>query len=178
VNVTSTGAQETGAQFPGNASRLAMSADGRYVEFWSASTNMLPGGTARRPATGSAIFVRDRVAGTTQLVSVGVPTLKPVCWANSGSISADGRYVVWDGMCENRAGSVIDKQSLGVWVRDLTTGTTTHVDQTYTGKPPTAGGTDGMISAGGHYVLFDSNATNLVPADTNSARDVFIRKVN
>ena len=35
-----------------------------------------------------------------------------------------------------------------------------------------------MVSASGSYVLFDSNATNIVPADTNSALDVFIRKIN
>ncbi|HEY3833591.1 MAG TPA: Calx-beta domain-containing protein [Acidimicrobiia bacterium] len=178
VNVTPSGAQETGPQIASNASRLAMSADGRYVEFWSSSANMLPGGTAQTPPKGSAIFVRDRVAGTTQLVSVGVPSSKPVCWANDGSMSADGRYVVFSEMCENKAGSVIDKNSLGVWVRDLVAGTTTRVDQTYTGKPPTAGGSDGMVSAGGNYVLFDSTATNLIPADTNSAGDVFIRKIN
>jgi Tol biopolymer transport system component len=174
VNLTNTGAQETGT-FAGdgtawNSSRLAMSADGRYVEFASGSANMLGG-------KGQAIFVRDRIAGTTWQAGK-IPSAKPYCFSNDGSISADGRYVTFSGMCENAAGSVIDKNSLGVWVYDHVAGTTSRVDVTYTGKPPTAGGRDPMLSADGHYILFDSTATNLIPNDTNQARDVFIRKIN
>jgi hypothetical protein len=31
-----------------------------------------------------------------------------------------------------------------------------------------------VISADGRYVAFESNATNLVPGDTNGVRDIFV----
>jgi hypothetical protein len=46
----------------------AISALGRYVAFESAASNLLAEGTNG----GGDVFVRDRLAGTTRLVSVGL----------------------------------------------------------------------------------------------------------
>src|SRR5207253_2947139 len=44
------------------------------------------------------------------------------------------------------------------------------------GGPSNNGSHDSAISTDGRYVAFDSSASNLVPNDTNSAQDVFIRE--
>src|SRR3954451_10591814 len=64
VSVTSTGG---GGEWP------TISADGRYVGFPSDSDNLVPGDTTR----GTDVFVRDRQAGTTELV-LPIGTLRGV----------------------------------------------------------------------------------------------------
>src|SRR5215208_1831621 len=48
-------------------SELAMSADGRYVAYQSSAPNLVPG--QGHPSFRSNVFLHDRVAGTTVLVS-------------------------------------------------------------------------------------------------------------
>jgi hypothetical protein len=54
----------------------------------------------------------------------------------------------------------------GVFVRDRTTHTTTLVS---------VSGFQQSISADGRFVAFASDASNLVPGDTNDHFDVFVR---
>ena len=72
------------------ATSAAISADGRYVAFYSNAKNLVAGDTNAN----DDVFVRDRLAGTTECVSVesgGALGNVRTAW---GPISADGRYVV------------------------------------------------------------------------------------
>ena len=67
-----------------------------------------------------------------------------------------------------------------VFVRDVAAGTTQRVSVSSRGAQANgpaeeAFGSGVDISSNGRYVLFDSEATNLVPNDTNHFADVFIR---
>jgi hypothetical protein len=67
----------------------AVSGDARFVAFHSAATNLVPGDT-----NGTAdIFVRDRVAGTTERVSIGAGGVEGNGHSVEAKISFDGRYV-------------------------------------------------------------------------------------
>ena len=74
----------------------SISADGRYVVFASDANNLVPDDT-----NGTAdVFVRDRLAGTTERVSVTSKGREGEFGAGSSlgfgqSISADGRYVTF-----------------------------------------------------------------------------------
>jgi len=74
---------------------LSVSADGRYVAFVSAAANLVPGQDGR--AGIPDVFLRDRVAGTTVLVSRSAASATVP--ANSGAggalVSPDGRFVAW-----------------------------------------------------------------------------------
>ncbi len=76
--------------------RPALSADGRYVAFYSNQTNLVAGDT-----NGAVdVFVRDRVNGTTERVSVAASGGESSDGATVGAdprlgISADGRYVAF-----------------------------------------------------------------------------------
>lgn len=62
-----------------------------------------------------------------------------------------------------------------VYIRDRTTKTTERVSLSYiAGQEPNGRSDNTAISFDGLYVVFDSMATNLVPNDTNAARDVFL----
>jgi hypothetical protein len=60
-------------------------------------------------------------------------------------------------------------------VRDLQAGTTTRVSVDTTGGDPDGASDDPSISGDGRYVALTSFASDLVPGDGNSARDIFVR---
>jgi Tol biopolymer transport system component len=87
VSVDSSGAEANGRSFSGQ-----LSADGRYVVFVSAATNLVPDDTNNA----EDVFVKDRQTGAATLVSAASQTGEQ---ANNGSgtpaISNDGRYVAF-----------------------------------------------------------------------------------
>src|SRR5688572_18087462 len=90
VNLSSSGAQATDGG--GTTMPMAFSADGRFVAFVSATTNLVTGDT--NGATD--IFVRDRLSGSTERVSVSSAGAQGDGGSGSPQISADGRFVVFD----------------------------------------------------------------------------------
>ncbi|MFN0007343.1 MAG: TolB family protein [Planctomycetota bacterium] len=148
-----------------------LSADGRYVAFRSAATNLVPSDT-----NGSYdIFVRDRQSATTERVSVdsasaqsdGDSGLHPV-------ISSDGRFVVFYSGGTN----LVPGDTNGffdVFLRDRVSATTVRASLGSGGAEANANCSLASVSADGRYVAFQSSATNLVAGDTNAAIDVFVR---
>lgn len=88
--------------------------------------------------------------------------------------SADGRYVAFTSAAPNLA-SDDTNDTWDVWVRDRRTGTTSRVSQSTAGVPGDSSSCGQSLSPDGRYVSFTSDATNLVPGDTNGVADVFLR---
>ncbi len=170
VSVSSSGAQAS----PGIADDFtpSISADGRYVVFTNVADNLAPG-----DANGKTdVFVRDRMLGTTELVSVSSTGEIGNSWSGGSSISSDGRYVAFNSSSDNLV--IGDTNgAVDVFVRDRLLGTTELVSVSSTGEQADADSSLGglTISADGRYVVFDSRATNLVAGDTNGHNDVFVR---
>jgi Tol biopolymer transport system component len=141
---------------------VAISADGRFVAFDSDATNLVPGGTDGRPQ----IFVRDRKLGTTEQASVSSRGAKAGTSSINPSISADGRFVAFEWNVTNPLNDV--------FVRDRKLGKTERVSVSSRGKRANGGSDLPSISADGRFVAFESDATNLVPGDTNPLGDVFV----
>jgi Tol biopolymer transport system component len=158
-----------------NSLDLAISADGRFVAFMSSGRNLIAG----REIYETHVYVRDRVTGTTEIVSErpdGQPTNGP---AAQPSLSADGRYVAFVSYSE---GLVPGDDNLGpdVFVRDRATGTTTAASVSSTGALPEyinarPQSEQPSISGDGRYVAFSSNASDLVLGDDYNDIDVFVR---
>src|SRR5205814_4039524 len=62
-----------------------------------------------------------------------------------------------------------------IFVRDLVAGTTRIASITSTGTTPNRESFDESISLDGSKVTFTSPGTDVLPGDTNNARDVFMR---
>jgi hypothetical protein len=131
----------------------SVSGDGRYVAFYSQATNL----TSDANNDGS-VFVRDMQAQTTALASLdqnGSPFLSTL----GGIISANGQYVAFMGSSQSFS---------GVYRRDLQMGMTEREDIASDGTlgnssfPVPRG-----VSADGRFVLFSSDATNLVPGTSS-----------
>jgi Tol biopolymer transport system component len=145
----------TGAAANGDSRGPAISGDGRFVAFQSLASNLAPGDTGR----GEEIYVRNRVTGKTERVSVTADG-EPV-GGGSAAISADGRFVAFT--------------NGGVYVRDLQKGTTELASVSTSGAPANSWSFSPAVSGDGRLVAFESDDTNLVPGDTNDRWDVFVR---
>jgi uncharacterized repeat protein (TIGR01451 family) len=150
----------------------AVSADGRFVAFASFSDNLVAGDTNGR----SDIFVRDRLTGTTERVSVSSAGRQSdgdsgiVNGMGAPSISADGRFVAFDSEGTNLAKGDTNGTA-DVFVRDRLLGTTERISV----GAQFGGGTEGTISDDGNRVAFVSFADDIVQPDTNLTGDIFVR---
>jgi Tol biopolymer transport system component len=99
----------------GGSSDAAISANGRFVAFASAATNLDPDDTDAIPD----IYLRDRVANTTTLVSraTGSRATKGNGYSTLPSVSAEGRFVAFASESNNLDAADTD-QSMDVYVRD------------------------------------------------------------
>jgi Tol biopolymer transport system component len=151
----------------------SISADGRFVVFQSAATNLVAGDANSR----SDIFLHDRQTGTTELVSVDSTGAQGNGDSGSCVISADGSLVVFISSADN----LVPGDTNGwtdVFVRDRQASTTERVSVDSSGTQADADcGVGGApaISADGRYVAFQTDATNLVAGDTNGSYDIFVR---
>jgi Tol biopolymer transport system component len=148
----------------------SVSADGRYVAFASFASNLVPSDT-----NGCYdVFVRDRVLGTTERVSVDSSGAQGNNWSANPSISADGRYVAFS----SQASNLVANDSNGapdIFIRDRQLGTTERLSVDSSGAQSDSTSDYPSISADGRYVAFASHATNLVAGDTNGIEDIFVR---
>ena len=166
---------------PGNANSYSFSlqpfsADGRYVVFSSVATNLVPG----VPAGVQQIYVRDRVAATTTLVSATAAGVPGSEHSAHPSISADGRFVAFSSMAEN-LGGLPHGSAVQVYVRDLQTGALELVSVTNAGVPNQAGANwvedvqETSISADGRFVAFELMTNNLAPPLASPVRHAIVR---
>jgi WD40-like Beta Propeller Repeat len=75
----------------------SISADGRYVAFDSEATNLVKGDTNNT----ADVFVRDRLTGTTERVSVASDGAQANAGGTEPGISGDGRFVAFVSVSDN-----------------------------------------------------------------------------
>jgi len=155
----------------GASSGGRISADGRYVSFESDATNLVTGDTNVL----HDIFLRDTLKGTTSLVSVSSAEVQGNGASRDAEISLSGRYVVFTSDATNLAAGDTNLVS-DVFLRDTLLGTTARMSVATAGAVQGNGSSsDAQVSADGRYVVFQSQANNLVAGDTNGTTDVFVR---
>lgn len=163
-----------GMQSNAESETATISDDGRFVAFSSWASNLVIDDT-----NGCRdIFVRDLVTGETSRVSVDSNGAQ----AYGGSylwgpcITPDGRYVAFSSTAPNLV--LGDTNGVeDIFVHDRVTGQTTRENVSSNGVQANAayiGPVNPAISADDRKVTFFSNATNLVPNDTNGVADVFV----
>lgn len=162
-----------GAEANGASVDAAISADGRYMAFSSAASNLVAGDTNGV----NDVFLYERSTGLIRRVSVGPGAAQANADSRRPALSVDGQFVAYDSAASNLVSG--DGNGLtDVFVYDVGAGQTERVSVASAAN----GGAQGngssrlpSISASGRYVAFTSRATTLVPGDTNSVGDVFVR---
>src|SRR5205085_9443575 len=123
------------------------------------------------------VFVYDRAKSVTSRVTLGMSGAQangPSGTDSPPALSADGHVVAFASQATNLVAG--DTNGAGdVFVYDRSTKETTRVSVGPAGAQGTGGDSySPSLSADGRYVAFASDATNLVPGDTDNATDVFV----
>jgi Tol biopolymer transport system component len=161
----------TGAAASADSFRPSISGDGRYVAF-SSRSELAPEDVDAQDFP-EDVFVRDRVAGTTALVSRASGPAGKASDVESAeaAISADGTHVAFrsDAKLTGQQG-----YSPNLFVRDIPAATTQLVT---VGLEPAAGRPffDPSISADGRYVSFETGGDGITKVDAGNRVDVFSR---
>ncbi len=148
----------------------SISADGRYVSFESTASNLISGDTNGL----KDIFVKDLVAGTLTRVSTGNTGTQTTDASYQSSISADGNHVAFYSFSEELVPGY-NNLAHDIFVKNLTSGTVEQVSLTSAGGASNGNSFKPALSADGRYVIFYSDASNLVAGDTNAGTDSFVK---
>jgi hypothetical protein len=148
------------------ASRPSISPDGRFVTFNSPATNLSPAG-----GNGfEQVYLRDRLLGTTTLVSVTPSGGLANGVSYRGIVNNDGRWVVFSSKGTNLVNDG-GTASEAIYLRDMQNGTTIRVSKKANLKP--SGGARPYISPDGELVVYNTYA-NGEASDTNGFSDVYV----
>jgi Tol biopolymer transport system component len=174
VSISSKGAQADGTSGEGcfgQWSDTSISANGRYVAFFSSASNLDP---RDRNGTLGDVFVHDRKTNKTRLASISTSGITPnlprelppipcsVFGAWDPAISGNGRYVAF--VSPVAFVDEDDNLAADVYVHDLRTATTRLVSATKGGEPGNedSGMHHGLgISRDGRFIAYETTATNL-----------------
>lgn len=169
VSINMAGTPSTGV------SRFGLISDnGRFVAFTGFPNNIVANDTNTSPD----VFLRDLETNTTKLVSINAAGTASGGLGGSDllDMSPDGRFIVFSSQA-NDLTSIPDGNGLGsdIYIRDVVNNVTKLVSVSL-GGAASGNGTSfgGQVSADGRYVVFTSDASDLVGHD-KSLRDVFIR---
>src|SRR5262249_38905760 len=171
-----------------------LSADGRFVAFWSFASNLVA--DAPGPSRYAQVYVHDRDVDddgvfdqpghiATRLMSVAHDGRHASDGgASAPTMSADGRFVAFSSSAEDLVADTLGGNGL-VYLRDRDSDRNGIFDEpggVATGRVSAApdgtpgdsfGGDVAVLAAGGGVVVFRSTAGNLIAGDTNGVEDVF-----
>lgn len=166
-----------GAFANAEARQPAISADGRYLVYSTAASNIGPG-----DANGlSDVYVHDRYTGASDLVSQSSGGQIGNGDSSQPSISPDGGYVAFASLATNFApesnpvvnGAEVNARD--VFLRDLRNSTTTRVTRGGGSLSGIGGSFDPSVSQDAAYVAFASLDRQVAgPGDCNDVHDVMV----
>jgi Tol biopolymer transport system component len=133
----------------GFAMQPSMSADGRFVAFTSQATNLV----TKDKNVKRDVFVYDRVAHRTDLVSVSSKNKQGNGESSAARISADGRFVVFQSYSSN-FGLKLTNFQIGDFLRDRALNRLEPVSLTNAGELPFGSAYQPTVSADGRLVAF------------------------
>ncbi len=162
---------DTGAGDPDGFSQSAsINSDGQFVAFESVATDLVAGDTN----LARDIFVRDRMAGTTERVSLDGAAAEVNNDSFSPSISDTGQFVTFASIATDLIAGDMNL-ARDIFVRDRMAATIERVSVDTMGAEANDNSFNPSISGDGQFVAFESAATNLVIGDTNIRTDIFVR---
>lgn len=163
VSTTAVGAEANNSSWD-----ASISGDGRFVAFVSQSSSF-----DEHDQNGTQdIYVKDRQTGHVIRASTDAMGTDANSFSQMPKISSDGRIVVYSSGASNLALNDTN-QSGDIFAKNLVTGALQLVSAD---TSETAGNNQSLrpsVSSDGRYVVFESDATNLVPDDTNDRSDIF-----
>lgn len=159
----------TGGDGNGESRYARISADGRYVVFQSAASNLTSGDDNGR----IDIFLWDRNTGSLLNITKGATGNNDSLRPDVGFDSGYGGVVVFDTGAALVAADT--NNATDVYAYDIGSGTFSLVSAAANGTVAVNGAQEGAVSGDGRFVVFRSGSTNLVAGDTNGYADIFVK---
>jgi len=156
-------------QANGDSKSPSISANGRYVSYWSTANNLVSGDTNNF----RDVFIYDTVTANTSRVNVNSSAIQGNGDSQYPSISWDGRYVAYWSNGTNIVSGDSNNRS-DIFVYDTSTKTNRRISVSSSGIQGNQSSVDQAISGDGRYAAYTSWATNLVAGDTNLKSDIFV----
>ncbi len=177
--ITLVSVSSTGIVANSSSTNVSISGDGRFVAFESRAANLVSGDTNHS----SDIFVHDRVALTTERVSIASDGSQANAKSYEPRISDDGRVVAFTSRASNLVTFDTRKAYRGpgisVYAHNRQTGETSLVSVSSTGVPANRHAWLPDISPDGGFIAFTSHSDKLVIPDRNRIkRDPFVHDLD
>ncbi|HMJ64665.1 MAG TPA: hypothetical protein VK615_04875, partial [Candidatus Binatia bacterium] len=178
ISVSTNGGPANG---PSHSPVMSADPNARFIAFVSKASDLAPNGTSNR----YQIYLHDRFAGTNRLVTVntnGTASDGDFELANAAVPPEGGALVAFDSTASDLVANDLNGAS-DIFIRDLNMNQTRLISRAHASLPsrtasPMSGTSANSISADGRIVAFTSYDTPLVPDDTNTFQDVFVRNLN
>jgi Tol biopolymer transport system component len=160
-----------GDQANGGSYLPRFSTDGRRLVFESDASNLVTGDLL----SFTDVFIRNVPNAQTERVSLTFTQLEANANSLTAVTSADGRFVAFESLASNLTSTADTLGFRDIFVRDRLTSATSLISVSTGGAPGSGESSWAAISDDGRYVVFQSEASNLIPADGNTHADIFIR---
>lgn len=157
----------------------SISGNGRYVAFVSESDDIILGDDNNETSENDVIMY-DTQTDEMILISnrdgdndpsdggwIQGPNRRP-------DINYDGKYVVFQATDPNATGDTDNNGSNDIFLRNTQTYRTTLLSKAINGEAGNGGSINPVISDDGQFVVFESNASDLVSIDNNGHKDIFL----
>jgi Tol biopolymer transport system component len=158
----------------------AISADGRYVVYWSRANDLVAG--MQKSNSVNDVFVYDRLSDSSTLVSHAPSSALVAAEGESSGavISSDGSTIAFSSRATTLMNGLDDTNGLtDLFLYDVAKGLTTNLVSRSASSPLQAanGRASGpFLSRNGNVIAYDSTATNVVEGqvDANGESDLFV----
>jgi hypothetical protein len=153
----------------GASSSPDITADGRYVAFQSDAPNLVPGDTNGT----TDVFVKDIQTGVIWRASTDEMGTGGDGASSRPRISSDGRFVAFDSGATNLVAGDTNSRT-DIFIKDVSGGEIQRLTGDESGTQAQQDSYRPDVTSDGRQVVYQSWASNLVPADTNNAGDVYL----
>ncbi|MBT2467898.1 hypothetical protein J7E97_08420 [Streptomyces sp. ISL-66] len=157
---------------PGDAASdgTQISADGKFVTFFSNAANLTQGDNNHKVDE----FLHELATGRTTRLSVSPEGVESDQITIGGTISDDNRYTVLNSHATNLTAQSPATGQNHTYLQDLQTGELRLIDKGADGVPAPGGTFWASITGDALHIPMSSSGANLVAADTNNVRDIFV----
>lgn len=156
---------EPGTSFSNHAE---MSGDGRYIVFSSNKSTFVANDTNGF----TDVFVKDLILDSIERISVTSSGNQGSNISLNGSISDDGRYIAFE---SNAALVAADTNgNKDIYLHDRVDSSTIRISGGSGANESNDISENPIMSGDGRFIVFESEASNLVEGDTNNAQDIFV----
>lgn len=167
---------ESGTYGPiGGGGEPSISGDGTHVAFIYLTPDILPSLFDGHAWPGYQLFVRNLLDGKLTYVGYALDGGVSNNQCRFPMLSYDGRHIAWESLSDDLVVTP-GHGNENIFHRDLETGVTVLVSRGMGGVKPNGYSLRASISADGRTIGFASGANNLVPGDTGSNFDIFVRE--